>query len=134
MIAGSLLIPSSLHVLNEDPGYNLDHVVSLQIQFPEGTQYTPERKLSLLRELRDLLAALPGVAATPSPQPPAFQNQTATVSFNRVGSSAGKVQTVVAVDYVQSNYFQTLHIPLLSGRTLDRRAAEQKVWWFLAKR
>jgi hypothetical protein len=27
-------------VLKEDPVYNLDHVVSLQIQFPEGTKYS----------------------------------------------------------------------------------------------
>ena len=66
MIAGSLLIRSSLYVLRENPGYNLDHVISLQIQFPEGTKYTPGRKLSLIQELRDRLAALPGVAATTS--------------------------------------------------------------------
>ena len=90
MIAGSLLIRSSLHVLKEDPGYNLDHVVSLQIQFPEVTKYTPERKLSLLRELRDRFAALPGVADATSAQPPPFQNKTVTVSFNAEGSSAGK--------------------------------------------
>jgi macrolide transport system ATP-binding/permease protein len=133
MIAGSLLIRSSLHVLNEDPGYNLDHVVSLQIQFPEGTKYTPERKLSLLRELRDLLAALPGVAATTSAQPPAFQNRTTTVSFNRGGSSAGKAQTVVGFDYVQSNYFQTLRIPLLSGRTFEPQGGEHEASVILSK-
>ena len=133
MIAGSLLIRSSLHVLNEDPGYKLDHVVSLQIQFPEGTRYTPERKLSLLRELRDLLAALPGVAATTSAQPPPFQNRTTTVSFNPGGSSAGKAQMVVAFDYVQSNYFQTLRIPLLSGRSFEPRGGEHEASVILSK-
>ena len=133
MIAGSLLIRSSLHVLNEDPGYKLDHVVSLQIQFPEGTRYTPERKLSLLRELRDLLAALPGVAATTSAQPPPFQNRTTTVSFNPGGSSAGKAQMVVAFDYVQSNYFQTLRIPLLSGRSFAPRGGEHEASVILSK-
>jgi ABC-type lipoprotein release transport system permease subunit len=120
-------------VLNEDPGYKLDHVVSLQIQFPEGTRYTPERKLILLRELRDLLAALPGVAATTSAQPPPFQNRTATVSFNPGGSSAGKAQMVVAFDYVQSNYFQTLRIPLLSGRTFAPRGGEHEASVILSK-
>jgi predicted permease len=131
MIAGSLLIRSSLHVLKEDPGYELDHVVSLQIQFPEGTKYTPERNLSLLRELRDRLGALPGVAATTSAQPPAFQNKTATVSFNGEGSSSGKA--VVGVDYVQSNYFQTVQIPLLSGRSFAVQGGEHEASVILSK-
>ncbi len=133
MIAGSLLIRSSLHVLKEDPGYNLDHVVSLQIQFPEGIKYTPERKLSVLQELRDRLAALPGVAATTSAHPPPFPNQTATVSLNGKGSSARIAQTVVGFAYVQSNYFQTLSIPLLAGRSFEPQGGEHEASVILSK-
>jgi predicted permease len=133
MIAGSLLIRSSLHVLKEDPGYNLDHVISLQIQFPEGTKYTPERKLSLVQELRDRLAALSGVAATTSAHPPPFPDQRATVSFNREGSSTGNAQMLVGFDYVQSNYFQTLSIPLLSGRSFEPQGGEHEASVILSK-
>jgi hypothetical protein len=55
MIAGSLLIRSSLHALKVDPGYNMDHVVDLNVQFPEGATYTAERKLSLVHELSNRL-------------------------------------------------------------------------------
>jgi macrolide transport system ATP-binding/permease protein len=133
MIAGSLLIRSSLHVLKEDPGYNLDHVVSLQIQFPEGTKYTPERKLSLVQELRDRLAALPGVAATTSANPPLFPYRTAAASFNGGAASAGNAQAIIGFDYVQSNYFQTLSIPLLSGRSFEPESGQHEASVILSK-
>ena len=124
MIAGSLLIRSSIHVLREDPGYNLDHVVSLQLQFPEGARYTPERKLSLLHELRERLAALPGVAETTIAHPPPFPNATETVSLRGRGASPESTPNVVGVDYVQSNYFRTLSIPLLAGQSFEPEGGE----------
>ncbi len=133
MIAGSLLIRSSLHVLKEDPGYNLDHVVDLQVQFPEGTKYTPERRLSLVQEFRMRLEAMPGVAATTSANPPPFPNRRATVSFSRGGSSGGNAQTVIGYDYVESNYFQTLGIPLLSGRSFEPKGGEHEASVILSK-
>lgn len=133
MIAGSLLIRSSLRVLKEDPGYNLDHVVSLQLQFPDGTKYTPERKLALVQELRDRLEAIPGVASTTSAQPPPFTNQTAKVSLKAEESAAGDAQQVVGFDYVQSNCFQTLGIPLLAGRGFAPRGGENDASVILSK-
>jgi predicted permease len=133
MIAGSLLIRSSLHVLKEDPGYNLDHVVSLQVQFPEGTKYTPERKLSLIQELRGRLAALPGVAGATNANPPPYPNRTAPASFHQGVSSAGNAQAVIGFDYVESNYFQTLSISLLSGRSFEPQAGEHEDSVILSK-
>jgi macrolide transport system ATP-binding/permease protein len=134
MIAGSLLIRSSLHVLREDPGYNLDHVVCLQLQFPDGTRYTPERKLSLLYALRERLAALPGVAATTIAHPPPFPSATETVSLRVGGSSPETAQTVVGVDYVQSNYFRTVSIPLLAGHTFEPRSGDHEASVILSKK
>jgi predicted permease len=133
MIAGSLLIRSSLHVLKQDPGYNLDHVVSLQLQFPEGTRYTLKRKLSLLHELCERLAALPGVAATTIAHPPPYRSATETVSSRLGGSSPETTQTVVGVKSVQSNYFQTVSIPLLSGRSFEPRTGEHEASVILSK-
>lgn len=133
MVAGSLLIRSSLHVLKEDPGYNLDHVVSLQVQFPEGAEYAPERKLSLIQNLRDRLTALPGVAATTNAHPPPFPNRTSTALVDGGASSPGGAQTVVGFDYVQSNYFQTLSIPLLSGTSFEQQGGAREASVVLSK-
>ena len=49
MIAGSMLIRSSIHALKMDTGYNSKQVVDLDLQFPEGPKYTAARKLALVR-------------------------------------------------------------------------------------
>ena len=52
MIAGSMLIRSSIHSLKMDTGYDSKHVIDLDLQFPEASKYTAVRKLALVRELR----------------------------------------------------------------------------------
>jgi len=70
MIAGSLLIRSCLHLLKVDPGYSVNQVLFLDIQFPTGQGYTGERKLMIVHDLRSRLSALPGVTAITSAYSP----------------------------------------------------------------
>ncbi len=62
LIAGSMLIRSSIHSLKTATGYDGKHVVDLDLQFFEASKYTADRKLALVRNLRTRLAALPGVS------------------------------------------------------------------------
>jgi cell division protein FtsX len=70
LIAGSMLIRSSIHALRMDTGYDTKHVVDFDLQFPEGPKYTADRRNALVRELRNRLAGLPEVAAITSARPP----------------------------------------------------------------
>ena len=70
MIVGSLLIRSAVHTLKMDTGYDSKQAVNIDIQFPDRSQYTADRKLALIRELRARLGALPGVAAITTARPP----------------------------------------------------------------
>jgi predicted permease len=117
LVAGSLLIRSSIRSLTTDPGYEVAHVVSVTYQFPEGSRYTAERKKAVARALRSDLAALPGVTTVTSAQPPAA-NGFLTGAFAQDGSapSAPERPLVVRYAYVEANYFQTLGIPLALGR------------------
>ena len=114
MIAGSMLIRSAIHALKMDTGYDSKHVVDLDLQFPEGSKYTADRKAALVRELRTRLAALPGVAAITSARAPDVGGfRTAAVSLNGEKPSAQNTRAILYYTYVQANYFQTLGIPLL---------------------
>ncbi|HYL93007.1 MAG TPA: ABC transporter permease [Alphaproteobacteria bacterium] len=125
MIAGSMLIRSSIHALKTDPGYESKHVVDFNFQFPEASKYTAEHKDVLTRELRTRLAALPGVAAITSATPPdGSLLQTAAISLNDEKSPAQPVQSFVYYIYVEANYFQTLSIPLLQGRGFQAQAGQ----------
>jgi predicted permease len=124
MIAGSLLIRSCLHLLKVDPGYNLDHVVNLDVQFPEGPKYSEERRFTLVHELRGRLAVLPGVTSITSAYSPVIGYRRAAISLEADMPSSGSAQASMGFDYVQPNYFETLGIPLLFGRTFQHQAGQ----------
>ena len=117
LIAGSMLIRSSIHALRMDTGYDARRVVDLELQFPEGPRYNADHRHALVRELRNRLAALPSVTAITSARPPDGGGiRTAAISLNGKKPSAHNTQATLYYTFVQANYFETLGIPLLSGR------------------
>ena len=56
LIAGSMLIRSSIRAVKMDTGYDSKHVVSLELRFPEGQKYNAGRQAALVRELRTRLS------------------------------------------------------------------------------
>ncbi len=113
MIAGSMLIRSSIHTLNMETGYDSKHVIDLSFQFPEGSKYAADRKLAVVRELRARLAALPGVTAITSAHPPDGFGSFRTAAVAQNG------QATLYYTYVQPNYFSTLGIPLFLGHGFE---------------
>jgi predicted permease len=125
VIAGSMLIRSSIHALKMDTGYDDKQVVDLEVQFPRSVKYTADRQLAIVRELRAHLAALPGVAAITTGRPPDGPGErTAAVSLNGEKPSGQNTQAFLSYTYVQSNYFQTLGIPLLFGRSFQTQTGQ----------
>jgi predicted permease len=123
LIAGSMLIRSSVRALKMDTGYDSKDVVSLELRFPED--YRAERQASLVRELRVRLAALPGVATITSARAPDGGGlRTAAVSLNGERPSLQNTRAILYYTYVQPNYFQTLGIPLLFGHGFRTQASQ----------
>jgi predicted permease len=124
MIAGSMLIRSSIHALRVYRGYDSKNVVNLDIQFPEDASYTAERKGTLIRELRTRLAALPGVAAVTNADAPVYGHQKAAVSLNGEAPSERNTRAVVGFSFVEPSYFETVGIPLLLGSNFSSRGGQ----------
>lgn len=123
MIAGAMLIRSSIRALKMDTGYDGKHIVSVGLQFPEGAKYTGDRKAALVRDLRGRLAALPGVNAITSAWAPDGNGlRTAAVSLNGEKPSPQNTKLVLYYSYVQANYFQALGIPILFGHEFQTQA------------
>jgi predicted permease len=125
MIAGSMLIRSSIHALRMDTGYDTKHVVDLELHFPEGPKYTADRRYALVRELRNRLAGLPGVASITSARPPDGGSiRSARVSLNGEKPSPHNTQANLYYTFVQPHYFATLGIPLLSGHGFQSQSGQ----------
>jgi predicted permease len=123
MIAGTMFIRSSFHALKTDAGYEAKRVVELNLQFPEASRYTADRKLALIRELRSRLGVLAGVTAITSARPPA-SSALRTGALVARDSFSPNVLSILYYSRVQPNYFQTLGIPLLLGRSFQPQATE----------
>ncbi len=125
LIAGSMLIRSSIRALKMDTGYDGKHVVSLELRFPEGQKYGADRQNAVVREVRTRLAALPGVAAITSARAPDGGGfRTAAVSVNGEKPSPQNTRAILYYTYIESNYFKTLGIPLLFGHGFQTQSEQ----------
>jgi predicted permease len=125
MVAGSMAIRSAIKSQETDTGYESKRVINLNLQFPDSSKYTSVRKLALVQELRRRVAALPGVAEVTNARPPGNSGlRTLAFSLDGETSSNKNVQSIVRYSYVQTNYFQTLGIPLLLGRSFRSQAGQ----------
>ncbi len=125
MIAGGMLIRSSLYALNLPTGYDGKHVVDLSLRFPEGPKYNADRRLALVRELRSRVAALPGVVEITSARAPDDNGlRSADISLNGEAPSPGNRQAVLFYTWVQANYLRTMQIPLLAGRGFREQSGQ----------
>jgi putative ABC transport system permease protein len=124
LAVGALLLTRSLERLLEvDPGFHRDRLLTAGVSLPETRYPSPEARAELFGALRERVAALPGVAVaatiTAPPltgpsggrnfhiegEPPALPGQGHNASFNLVTPGA----------------FRALGIPLLRGRDFTER-------------
>jgi predicted permease len=117
LIGSGLMVRSFLELQRIDPGFNPHGLLTFQVQsdrFPK----TPEERAVATRQLRERLSSIPGVqsvtAATPFPL-------TGGYSPIRWGTEEALTDAsrFKAVDplIVLPGYFETMHTPLLEGRT-----------------
>jgi predicted permease len=125
VIAGSLLIHSALRAASMETGYDDQHTISLNLAFPGTAAYTPEHKEVLVRELRARIEALPGVVdVTSGRAPDDGSGSWAAVATNGEAPSPQNVKTYVYYQWVESNYFTTLGIPLVEGRGMTAQSGQ----------
>jgi putative ABC transport system permease protein len=125
MIAGSMLVHSSMRALQMNTGYEARHVVDLNFQFPEGGSYSAEQELVTVQELQRRIMALPGVTQIASGTPPdGVLLRTAAVSLNGEKPGTGSTSAYLHYRYIQPYYFETVGIPLLFGRNFLRQTAQ----------
>ena len=123
LIAAGLMIKSFVGLLEVDPGFKPEHVLTAEVTLPRSQYAGKQQIASFYDRLLDRIKALPevrsagAVSALPlsgtdsgsdffidgQPSPPPDQENT---TFNRV---------------ISPEYFQTMGIPLLDGRSFSER-------------
>ena len=128
LLAGSsLLIQSFFRLIHVDTGFQASHLLTFQISLP-ATKYDDQARGAFFTELLDKIRALPGAISASADVTPPFSGVGAATDFSIVGEPPlppGEAHGT-SVRVIEPDYFRTMGIPLLSGRTFsEREFAEQ---------
>ena len=116
LIGAGLLIRSFVHVLNVDPGFDPRHVLTAELSLPDA-QYPSLKKTQFYDQLLARVRALPGVESVAAGAPLPLSHGNISIAFTIEGRPVSATdEPVSAVSFVTPGFFQTMRIPLLSGR------------------
>jgi putative ABC transport system permease protein len=125
LVESGLLLKSLAKLRGLDPGFRSDHVLAVTVQVP-GTKYGDFAKRSVFyQQLLQRVRALPGVK---------IAGITSALPLTWAGGTSGFTPEGIALDprivydanqrVITPGYFETMQIPLVSGRLFDDRDGE----------
>jgi putative ABC transport system permease protein len=141
LVGAGLMINTIFHLQRVNPGFDVNHVLSMDLQLPEGGKYlervpggdmekTLPSATAFYQRLLEKTNALPGVESAavigtlPTRCCPEFY------SFAILGHPAPPPENRPRAGYseISSGIFSTLKIPLVKGRYLDEHDTEAAPW------
>jgi putative ABC transport system permease protein len=123
LVTGSgLMIRSFWNLLQVDPGFNAQGLLTMELALPEATYPEDHQVIGFYRKLQDRLRTLPGAAGVTlmSGLPPSRRINANDISFEGlVRDKDGPVWNVDFWQTVADDYFKTMGIRLVEGRLFE---------------
>lgn len=118
LLAGAgLLLRSLRRVLEVDPGFQPDHVITSALSLSLNEYSTDAQINSFYTQLRDKLEAIPGVkAASLSDDLPMETLREGALTVDGFAPPPGGGMILTAFTFVVGDYFKTMGVPLERGR------------------
>jgi predicted permease len=130
LVGAGLLIRSFVSAMRSDPGFDAHHVLTARYTMSDAS-YNHDHKIAFVEELVSRLNTLPGVKQASAGWPMPMSGSRASISFTIEGHPVAKGDHPdESLGVVLPGFFETLRIPLISGRTftsLDRTGSAQVV-------
>src|SRR5262249_4133134 len=119
LLAGAGLFIRTLHNLKMvDIGFVPDHLLTFRVN-PSMSGYQADQTPALYRQLLEKLSALPGVANVAATNDPELANTNHRTNITIAGHSPAENEDMhVEWARISPEYFSTLKMPLLAGRSL----------------
>jgi putative ABC transport system permease protein len=119
LVSAGLLIRSFVRLLEVDPGFNPESILTGEILLPTPKYAAPRRQAAFFKEVVERVEALPGVqAAGGSSSVPLIDNDTGGIQIEgRPEPHPGELAVQAEKPKVTPGYFRAMEIPLLRGRT-----------------
>ncbi len=121
LIGAGLLINSFMHLRNLDPGFRVDHLLTLNVDLSKTKYPDAQRRIAFFDEALRRLKALPGVqsAAAAGNLPFTYNGDSTGISVEGIPDPPIDQWPDVVYRTVGPNYFTTMGIPLVRGRDFN---------------
>ena len=123
LVTAGLLIRSLDRLLQVDPGFVADHVVTAQIALPAARYPDGPARRAFWDRLLDRTQHMPGVSSAGLISELPFSDTQSSGTYRIVGRQLGSGERLphAGQSVVGGDYFETMRIPLLDGRLFDGR-------------
>ena len=123
LICGGLFIRMADGIFNLDPGYDANHTLIVEVNAVLGN-YDKARSRQAYRAIEEKLATLPGVRSASIGVVAPFGRDAGGTEVQRAGAAvADGDRSPARVNSIGANYFATMGISLLRGRTFTTTEA-----------
>lgn len=125
LVAAGLLLNSLLRLNQVKPGYEIGNTLTMQLAL-SGARYNdemerPDKINNFLTTLTERVKVLPGVTSVAHAQSVPLTGQENSTAFQILEGADSADKPTAQLRFISSAYFQTLNIPLISGRALTER-------------
>jgi putative ABC transport system permease protein len=116
-IGAGLLLRSFARLLNVDPGFDTENVLTMNVSLPTAKYSKPEQQIAFFDEVLRRVSALPGVrsAATSAAPPLSFIRMSSVLPEGQPNLPLSQ-RPIVDIEAISPQWFHTLRVPLRSGR------------------
>lgn len=120
LIGAGLLINSFLRLRNVDPGFRSDNLLTMRVSLPESKYDQPAQRAAFYTEINRRLESIPGVksSAVTTNLPLYIQSSSTPISIEGRPDPPPNQEPIINTRVISPKYFETMGIPLLSGREL----------------
>jgi len=123
LVGSGLLIKSFVRLQSVNPGFNPRNLLTVRVALPYAKYRGEGRREQFFRDALARIRQIPGVRQASAVNFLPFSGPGAATSFSVVGRPAPPPGEEPVVDsrVCDENYFQTMGIPLIKGRTFNER-------------
>ncbi len=124
LIGAGLLLRSFAHLLEVKPGFTTENLLTMQVGLPNASYQQPQKRIAFMQQLEASLKAAPEVSSvgvvTRLPLMSTLNNVTTFLAIEGRDVPAGD-RPEIDFRRASTGYFQTMGIPLLSGRLVTEQ-------------
>lgn len=125
LVGAGLMARSFLRLSAVDPGFDTTNLLTLRVILPPAKYSEDGKVVAFFREALEHMRTLPGVRSASAVSALPFADLGAATSFAIEGKPAPAAgeEPVTDVRVVDEEYFRTMNIPVVAGRTFTAREA-----------